>query len=303
MARIRTIKPEFFQHEGLYDAEVETGFPLRVAFAGLWTVADKAGRFEWRPRQIKLNVLPYDEVDFSRVLDALATRGFIVRYASQGRDYGAIPTFNEHQVLNNREKESRLPAPPEDIDNQDELTRARRVPDACPTPLANLQEEGEREGERKGKEKKDLSGERSKESSGALELVPPKGLDRTGFVAWWKLYPRKVGKKAAERNYLTILRKREATAEELQAGLHRSIAHWNAEGTETKFIIHPERWLSKGHWKDDLTTRKRASTYDIVKARALNGIDDDEGATGEVEHDDKASEKENSRRVQGRSGL
>ena len=133
------------------------------------------------------------------------------------------------------------------------------------------------------KEKKDLSDERSKESSGALELVPPKGLDRTGFVAWWKLYPRKVGKKAAERNYLTILRKREATAEELQAGLHRSIAHWNAEGTETKFIIHPERWLSKGHWKDDLTTRKRASTYDIVKARALNGARDGDDGTGAVD--------------------
>jgi hypothetical protein len=34
MARIRTIKPEFFRHGGLFDAEIETGLPLRVAFAG-----------------------------------------------------------------------------------------------------------------------------------------------------------------------------------------------------------------------------------------------------------------------------
>ncbi|GAA4169527.1 hypothetical protein [Shinella granuli] len=82
MARIRTIKPEFFKHEGIFDAEQETGLPLRLAFAGLWTQCDREGRFAWRPRQLKVDILPYDELDFLRVLDALATRGFIVKYAS-----------------------------------------------------------------------------------------------------------------------------------------------------------------------------------------------------------------------------
>ena len=45
MARIRTIKPEFFRHEGLYELEQETGFAIRVAFAGLWTACDREGRF------------------------------------------------------------------------------------------------------------------------------------------------------------------------------------------------------------------------------------------------------------------
>ena len=48
MARIRTIKPEFFRHEALYEAEHETGLPLRVAYAGLWTAADREGRFQWK---------------------------------------------------------------------------------------------------------------------------------------------------------------------------------------------------------------------------------------------------------------
>ena len=90
MSRIRTIKPEFFRHEALYEAERETGLPLRVAFAGLWTVADREGRFHWRPRALKLDCLPYDEVDFSRVLDALATRGFIVQYQGNGEPLGWI---------------------------------------------------------------------------------------------------------------------------------------------------------------------------------------------------------------------
>ncbi len=78
--RIRTIKPEFFHHEGLFEAEMETKLPLRVAFAGLWCIADREGRFKWEPRRIGVQVLPYDGVDFSRVLDALTTRGFVLKY-------------------------------------------------------------------------------------------------------------------------------------------------------------------------------------------------------------------------------
>lgn len=119
MARIRTVKPELFKHEALFDAERETGLPLRVAYIGLFTVADREGRFHWRPRALKTDVLPYDEIEFSRVLDALATRGFVCRYASQGAEYGFIPSWHRHQVVNNREAPSELPQPPEIIDEDD----------------------------------------------------------------------------------------------------------------------------------------------------------------------------------------
>ena len=100
MARIRTIKPEFFRHESLYEAERETELPLRIAFAGIWSAADREGRFRWSPRQLKLDCLPYDELDFSRVLDALATRGFIVKYAVDGKEYGHVPSWSKHQIIN-----------------------------------------------------------------------------------------------------------------------------------------------------------------------------------------------------------
>lgn len=112
MARIRTIKPEFFTHEDLYLAEREENLPLRIAFSGLWTVCDREGRFKWRPNTIKLSVLPFDEVDFSRVLDALASRGFIEQYATEtGELFGFVPSFLEHQVINNRESKSLIPCP------------------------------------------------------------------------------------------------------------------------------------------------------------------------------------------------
>jgi len=149
--RIRTVKPEFFLHDGLFDLEHETGLPIRVAFIGLWCAADREGRFRWEPRRLGALILPYDGVDFSRVLDALATRGFLVRYTSQGHDFGCIPTFSRHQIVNNRETPSSIPTPP-DPNEIAVLTRAPRVPDACPTrhDLDEGEREREREREREG---------------------------------------------------------------------------------------------------------------------------------------------------------
>lgn len=144
--RIRTIKPEFYKHEDLYELEKETGLPVRIAFSGLWCAADKAGRFKWRPRQLGVEILPYDNVDFSRVLDALATRGFVVKYASGTAEFGWIPGFERHQVINNKERPSELPDP-----------ATCKASNACPTRAprdADLEKGKGREGnmERNGKE-------------------------------------------------------------------------------------------------------------------------------------------------------
>lgn len=143
MPRIRTVKPEFFKHEDLYIAEFEEKLPLRLAFIGLWCIADREGRFKWRPNQIKIDVLPYDDCDFSRVLDALATRGFVVQYECEnGVLYGYIPSFVNHQVINNRESQSLIPSPF----------------DACTTrdPRGLSMHKGKGR-ERKGKEGKELT--------------------------------------------------------------------------------------------------------------------------------------------------
>lgn len=130
MARIRTIKPEFFSHEDLFQGEKETGLPLRLAYAGLWTAADREGRFKWKPMQLKNAALPYDDVDFSRVLDALATRGFIFRYEVSGIVYGVILSWKVHQFINNKEPQSLIPAPSQElIDQEVDAIATRRARD------------------------------------------------------------------------------------------------------------------------------------------------------------------------------
>ncbi|HEY3678988.1 MAG TPA: hypothetical protein VGL45_09730 [Bradyrhizobium sp.] len=116
----------------------------------LFTVADRDGRFQWRPRTLKAQILPHDEIDFSRVLDAWVTRGFVVKYRVKDAWYGCIPTFLKHQVINNREAKSDLP-PISDADHV--YQPLARVVDACPTREVHALGEG-RKG-RKGREGKE----------------------------------------------------------------------------------------------------------------------------------------------------
>jgi hypothetical protein len=111
VGRARTIKPEFSKHEALFDLEQSSGLPVRLAFACLWSHCDREGRFQWRPRSLKTDVMPFDEVDFSRVLHALGTGGFVVPYEINGEMFGFCPSWKRHQVINNREQASVIPAP------------------------------------------------------------------------------------------------------------------------------------------------------------------------------------------------
>ncbi len=180
MARIRTVKPAFFRHRGLFLAEREEAMPLRVAFAALWCCADREGRFRWEPEELKLDCLPWDEVDFSRVLHALTTRGFIQHYRVQDREYGVIPSFTRHQVINNKEARSEIPAIElGELISDACLTRASRVPHACPEPLSLSQGEGKgREG--KGKEGERIEPAAPPEKALAILKDEPKGLRVSG---------------------------------------------------------------------------------------------------------------------------
>jgi 5-methylcytosine-specific restriction endonuclease McrA len=104
MARIRTIKPEFFTSEDIVALS-----PLaRLLYVGLWCEADKEGRLEWKPITFKMRYLPADECDIRALCAELVSRN-VVRLYGEGLAY--IPGFSRHQHVNPRESESTLPAP------------------------------------------------------------------------------------------------------------------------------------------------------------------------------------------------
>jgi hypothetical protein len=128
--RIRTVKPELLKHKTLFQLDRDTGLPCRLTFIGLFMASDREGRFIWNPELLHSELHPYDPgMDFPRVLDALATRGFIRKYEVNGEEFGLVLTFKKHQVVNGREGASELPEPP----GISCLTRGPRVADACGT--------------------------------------------------------------------------------------------------------------------------------------------------------------------------
>lgn len=107
VARLRTIKPEFFQNEDLADLPISD----RLLFIGLWTLADRRGILEDRPKRIKASLFPYDDFDVEIALQRLAEKGFLRRYASNGVSCIYITKFTKHQSPHQNEKESDLPVP------------------------------------------------------------------------------------------------------------------------------------------------------------------------------------------------
>ena len=237
MARIRTVKPELFRHEGLFELERDTGLPVRIAFIGLFTAADRDGCFKWRPRELQLDVMPYEQIDFSRVLDALGTRGFLVKYRVDDAWFGLIPTFRKHQVINNRERASELPSIDEgheifDFNNNDLPTREQRVIDASPTRYGNVQGEG------KGREGKGTGRGSTRDA-----------LSDEQFEVFWKLYPKKASKKDALKAWKKI------DAELFDhiidsLGTHRVCEQWVKD--EGKFIPHAASWLNGEKFNDEV---------------------------------------------------
>jgi len=105
MARARNIKPGFFKNEDL----AECSPWARLCFIGLWTLADREGRLEDRPKRIKGELFPYDSFEVEPLLHELVRYGFIERYEVDGVRVLSIPKFLEHQAPHIKEKASELP--------------------------------------------------------------------------------------------------------------------------------------------------------------------------------------------------
>ncbi|AVH58409.1 MULTISPECIES: hypothetical protein [Streptomyces] len=114
MARIRTIKPEFFTSLTVAGLTPEQ----RLTFIGLWTHADDEGRCVDDARLIKAAVWPLDDrtaADVEADLRALTESSLITRYTLNRKPYMVVNGWREHQRIN-RPTKSRFPAP-EDADS------------------------------------------------------------------------------------------------------------------------------------------------------------------------------------------
>ena len=107
MARIRTIKPEFWSDENLSECSLSA----RLLFIGLISHADDEGRLEYSPTRIRMQVFPCGSATGKQItewLQQLTEHSLIEVYEIDSKGYIGIPGFAKHQRIN-RPTPSRLP--------------------------------------------------------------------------------------------------------------------------------------------------------------------------------------------------
>lgn len=99
MARIRTVKPEFWQDDDL----AEVSEPAVLVAVGLLNHSDDEGFFKSNPKLIKSVVFPLREpsVSIHDILIELSNIGYITLYIGRdGKKYGCVNGFTKHQKIN-----------------------------------------------------------------------------------------------------------------------------------------------------------------------------------------------------------
>ena len=110
MARIRTIKPEFWEDEKLAKLPVYA----RLLFIGTWNFADDNGVLLANPGLMKSHIFPYEDIGISTIsewIDILVENGMLIRTTYNGKDYLVIRKFLIHQKINRKSIRINLPLP------------------------------------------------------------------------------------------------------------------------------------------------------------------------------------------------
>ena len=99
MARIRTIKPQFWD-----DAKIgRIPRDARLLYIGLWTFADDLGVVIADPVWLKSKIFPYDRIQIQQLeawLGLLKKTGFISLLSVKSESFYYLPTFSRHQIIN-----------------------------------------------------------------------------------------------------------------------------------------------------------------------------------------------------------
>lgn len=97
MARIRTIKPEFWTSEQVAECSANA----RLLFIGLWNFCDDGGRHPDSAMRLKMEVFPADAIsadDIEVMLGQLIEAELLERYAAQGKDWLQVTGWHHQRI-------------------------------------------------------------------------------------------------------------------------------------------------------------------------------------------------------------
>ncbi|CAL62423.1 Hypothetical protein HEAR2292 [Herminiimonas arsenicoxydans] len=217
MARIRTIKPDFWTDEKL----TECSMSARLFFIGMWNFADDNGNLTRSAKKMKMQIFPAESCDCEELIQELMAIGVLVEYSVDGDKYMHIKGFTKHQVIN-RPSNSSIPKPlaiDDSLKTHGALTKGR---------------------EGKGKEE---------EGKG----IPPAAEYSPEFEIAWNGYPERPGanKKNAYKAWNARL-KAGVDFTQITLGVDRYAHYCNVMKVEPQFIKQPETFFGPSeHYLSD----------------------------------------------------
>lgn len=224
MARIRTIKPEFW----VDDVMVELSLEARLLFIGLWNFVDDEGYIEDKPKRIKMQVFPADDVLIEDSLSALCASGRLQAFDSDQGPLLRVANWERHQTIN-RATKTRFTG-----------ITARTTPDSLSNPGVVS-------------ERSVLKG---KEGKGIRTPAPAVLVTEADFIPAWEHWPKKVERKAAVEQFKRAVKRRPVT--DLVADIIR-FGDAYAATTERQFVPALDVWLRGERWTDELPGAKRST--------------------------------------------
>ena len=209
-------------------------FEFRL-WVGLVTYVDDAGRGDARPAIIKGRIFPLREritsKEIESALNHMAVIGCISLYEADGKPYLWFPTWKVHQRV--RDCRPKYPEPPE----RGELPQ---VAADCGS---------------RARESNPIQSESESESN-------PNTSRASAFDTFWKAYPKKSGKGAAEKAFSKLPAPASLLPKMLEAiELQKQSIQWQKENGQ--FIPNPSTWINQRRWEDELPQASRGGfAYD-----------------------------------------
>lgn len=272
--RIRSTKPEFWRSKTI----AALPWDVRLVLKGLESYVDDNGVGKDDIALIAADVFPRDLsrspretlARLSEAITQLSQAGLVTRYEHDGDELVYIERWKDLQRID-KPRRGRFPRPDGSMNYSDTVIRE---------DYGNIREDfgnlPEKVAPGTGEQGNRGTGEEKTSSTAS----PPKPFSALGytdeFEAWWKTYPRRVGKGAAAKAYAKAVKL--IDRERLTAITERYAK--SVEGSDEKFIPHPATWLNEHRFNDEGLNPE--SPEERLRRAWHDGYDSEIGKLGSV---------------------
>jgi hypothetical protein len=260
MARIRTVKPEFWFDEKLAPADLVT----RFVFLGIISMADDFGRLLDNVKQIDAFVFPDTPETSREALANLSRMGRIRRGAtSSGQRVIQIVNWEKHQKVDHPNRRAAFPELVVGVEVEcvrESVANHSREPSEDVATLSTTNDQ-------------------RPVPTTKLPRAALKGAESewdADFAIAWSAFPKRPGNSRADALKAYRARRKDgATAEALLAGVEGYAAYCRREGTEPRFVKQGATFFGPGrHFETDWGPVEEEKIWPYVNA---DGIPDPDG--------------------------